>query len=561
MFGTIRRHQAWLWIVIAALTIISFVIFGPTNSRIGSGLLGNSSQFGTINGKPITQEQFINASREVQLGYFISNGRWPSSDPNASRMGYNEDRQTYQRLFVIAKQEEFGIHPSSQAVAEMAREMLGKISLDQFIDQGLKPNNFDANDFQRFLQHELGIQQLLSVAGLSGKLVTPQEAKDLYIKEHQEISALLVNFSLSNYVAGVTVKPADVQEFYNRHASSYTLPERVQVNYVEFNLSNYLSQAQSRMTNIDQDVESVYKQYGTNAYREAKTPEEAKSKIKEEMIRETALMDARRAAGAFAEELDKLPQKNAAAFADLAKAKGLKVSVTAPFSRGEGPQGMDVPESFTQNAFGLTEQEPFAGPIVAPHSAAYVIAFKQRFPSEVPPFKSIEEKVSNDYRYYQAFLQAQASGLAFATNTVPNGLAQNKSFSAIAAEAKVKPIHLPPFSLSTRSLPSELEEKGIDFTTLKKVAFSTPVGKVSQFIPSHQGGYVVYVEKSLPLDQSRMDKELPEFLAMVRQARQGDAFNQWFVKQLDRDPAFRDRLTKTMQESQMGAGTRRAPRS
>src|SRR5438445_3366699 len=105
MFGTIRRHQAWLWIVIAALTIISFVIFGPTNTKIGEGLFGNHSQYGTINGKPISQDQFNDASREVQLGYFISNGRWPGNDPNASRMGYNEDRQTYQRLFIIAKQE------------------------------------------------------------------------------------------------------------------------------------------------------------------------------------------------------------------------------------------------------------------------------------------------------------------------------------------------------------------------------------------------------------------------------------------------------------------------
>jgi SurA-like N-terminal domain len=559
MFGTIRRHQAWLWVIIAAITIISFVIFGPTNTKLGNAM-GNRGSLGTIDGKPITREQYLNASRDVQLGYFISNGRWPDTDPNARRMGYSEERQTYQRLFILSKLQEYGIHPSPQAVAEMAREMLGnKISLDQFVDQGLKPHGFDAGDFERFLQHETGIQQLLSVAGLSGKLVTPQEAKELYVKEHQDVSASMVYFSASNYMAGITLKPEDVQQFFNQRSNYYSLPERVQVNYVEFNLSNYVAQVQARMTNIDQEVESYYQKAGTNAYPGAKTPQEAKAKLKEEAIHENALLEARRAAGEFAEKLDSLPQKNASALETLAKEKGLKVSTTAPFSRDEAPQGMDVPETFMQTAFGLTPEEPFGGPIVAPRSAAYVIALKQRFPREVPPFKNVEAKVTADYRFLQALQKAQMEGYAFA-NALTNGLAQNKSFASIAADARVKPIQLPPFSLSTRSLPADIEDK-VSLSTLKEAVFTTPEGKASRFIPTRQGGFVVYVDKHLPIDQSKMDSEFPEFLAYVRQARQGDAFNQWFVKQLDRDPAFKAVLARSMQESQMGARAGRAPRS
>jgi SurA N-terminal domain len=556
MFGTIRRHQAWLWIVIAAITIISFVIFGPTNTRLGDAL-GKRSTRGTIGGKPITQEQFAAAQKEVQLAYFISTGRHPDADPNSRRSGYNEERQTYQRLFILSKVEEHGIHPSPEAVAEMAREMLGKIPLDQFIDQHLKPNGFDTADFERFIRNELGIQQLVSVVGLSGKLVTPQEAKELYIKEHQEVSASMVYFSASNYMAGITVKPENIQQFFNQRSAYYSLPERVQVSYVEFNLSNYLAQVQSKMTNIDQEVESYYQKAGTNAYPGAKTPQEAKAKLKEEAIRENALLEARRAAGEFAVALDNKQPKNASNLEALAKEKGLKVSTTAPFSRDEAPQGMDVPEAFMQTAFGLTPEDPFGGPIVAPRSAAYVIALKQKFPREVPPLKDVEAKVTADYRFLQALQKAQTEGLAFA-NAVTNGLAQNKSFATIAANANVKPTQLPPFSLSTRSLPSEIEEK-VNLSMLKEAVFTTPEGKASRFVPTRQGGFVVYVDKHLPIDQSKMDAEFPEFLTYVRQSRQGDAFNQWFMKQVNQDQQF-SHFLQNMQEGQTGAPAGRAPR-
>ena len=46
------------------------------------------------------------------------------------------------------------------------------------------------------------MQQLIQVLGLSGALVTPQEAGQLYDREHQEVSAQAVFFSASNFRAG-----------------------------------------------------------------------------------------------------------------------------------------------------------------------------------------------------------------------------------------------------------------------------------------------------------------------------------------------------------------------
>ncbi|MDB6123652.1 MAG: hypothetical protein JWQ71_2645 [Pedosphaera sp.] len=560
MFGTIRRHQTWLWVIIIALTVISFVIFGPTNTRVGDALSRSQGQFGTINGKQITQDQYINASREAALRYLVMNGQWPDSDPN-SRRTFNEAKEVYQRLFLISKEEELGVQPSTEAVARYAHEMLGKeASLDAFVEKTLRPRGLSAADFERFVRHELGIQQLVGVAGLSGKLVTPQEAEELYRREHQDLSASMVYFSGSNYMASVMVNSNAISQFYSNQLANYRIPPRVQVDYVKFNLTNFMTQVQSKMTNLTQEVEAVYKQYGTNAALGAKSPEEAKTKIKEQLLRQGASTEARRSAIDFAQALDKLETKNLSTFEKLAKEKGLKVATSAPFDQRNPPENMEVSESFVRSAFGLNKEEPFAGPVQG-NDGWYVMALKQTLPDEIPSLQSIEAKVTADYRFYQGYLKAQQAGRAFAnalTNT--NGLAAGKTFAAIAAEAKVKPETLPPFSLSTRNLPEEIESK-INLARLKDIAFRLPEGKSSPFVPTQDGGLVLYVQAHLPLDEAKVKKELPEFQAYVRQMRQNDAFNQWFSKQLDRDPAFKQTLIQAAegpQQLKKGAAPRSA---
>ena len=74
-----------------------------------------------------------------------------------------------------------------------------------FIKQVLKPRGFDVEDLERFMRHYMGLQELIATVGLGGKLVTPQEIRDLYKREHEELATAAVFFSASNYLAGVSV--------------------------------------------------------------------------------------------------------------------------------------------------------------------------------------------------------------------------------------------------------------------------------------------------------------------------------------------------------------------
>ena len=242
MFGTIRKHQTWLWAVIITLTIISFVSFLSPNSRLNGGR--NAENFGSINGEKISRDQYMRAYREVDLHNLFMRGHWLGEDKKQPR---DTDRELYDWLLLVQLQQKAGVHVGEDVAAATGQQLLhslermGVNSPSMFIERVLQPHGLSLDDFERFIRHFVGIQELINTYGLSGRLITPQEAKALYDREHQEVAAEAVFFSTSNYLAGVSINPDTISEFYSNRIANYVIPERVQVAYVRFNVTNYLA--------------------------------------------------------------------------------------------------------------------------------------------------------------------------------------------------------------------------------------------------------------------------------------------------------------------------------
>jgi peptidyl-prolyl cis-trans isomerase D len=427
-----------------------------------------------------------------------------------------------------------------------------------FVEKVLQPRRLGMEDLARFVRHELGIQELISTVALSGRLITPQEGLGFYLRENEQVLTEAAFFSASNQLAGISAPPEALSQFYSNRIANYRIPERVQVSYVKFDLTNYFSEADeqlTKMTDLNQRIDQVYESRGTNYYPEAKTPAEAKTRIKEEMRKELARLSARKYANDFATRVIEREPLRAENLAEAAKEKNLPVQVSAPFALREPPEDLKVSEDFTTRAFELSPtNEPLAGPIVG-EEAVYVIAFHKRIPSENPPFEQVQERVAADYKFSQALSQARAAGMEF-SQTVSNGLTQGKTFTAICAEAKVTPTTLPPFSISTRELPDI--EKKISLNQLKSIAFRTPPGTSSGFQPTIEGGLVLYVKSKQPPDETKIKAELPQFLSSTRQTRQNEVFNEWFRKEFDRTmrdtPLYQQQQQQKQQQQQQPPG-------
>ena len=534
MFGTIRKHQTWLWAIIVTLTIISFVVFFSPNSKIRSGR--GSFDYGRVNGDPVTRAEFDQAQREVELRWFFMSGRWPGEDRS---QGYDPVRETYQWLFLAQKADELGIDVSPETAGQFAQQMVRALDRNatptMFVEQVLKRRGMQMRDFEGYVRRYLSIQELISTMGMGGKLVTPQEARSLYARERQDLEVEAVFFTASNLLASVTVTPQAINEYFTNNLSAYRIPERIQINYVQFAVGNYLVQAEKQLTNLTEMANSysLQKSAGnvfTNDFPDAKTIEEAKAKFRETMLKGQALLEARRVANEFARPLFDVEPLKAENLRSAAKEKGLEVFTSMPFSRSELPPGLGFGRDFIKAASRLSPTDPFMQP-VATTNGVYVIAIDKVFPSEVPPLEQVRSQVEANYKDYQALVKARLQGQTLHA-TLTTALQQGKTFAAAAVEAGCKPVKLEPFSRGSESVPSA--ENFISLDQLKQAAYSTEVGKMSSFLPTQSGGALVFVRSKLPLNDAKMNEEMPRFMTFIRQQRQQEIFNTWFGEEARR---------------------------
>ena len=551
MFTHIRRHQKWLWILISAAVIISFVaFFSPTQQMQGGGDGGDlRATIGTMYGDPITARDYYDAVREVQLDYLFRQGNWPENDQFAQQMGIVE-RETRARLLLTRKLKDHNIQVDDKAAAEWIRtffadretKQYNPETLNRVMELILKRPGMKEADFERYVRHQAGIEHLAAVAGTAGRIVTPQEVERALRQDREKIDTKVVTFALSNYMAKVQTTPEAIATYYTNAVARYRLPERVQLSYVAFPASNYLAVADQKMaadTNLNQEIDMAYLQRGPQFFTgpdgQPLTAEAAKQQLRDQLRKQTALTEAKREAFAFATDLEKTPtQPNPANPAEplekLAASKGLTPRVTQPFSQFEGPAELPgLPEQFTRMAFMLSAEEPIVPEPIEGEEAIYLFGFKTKLQSEIQPLDAIRDQVTEDYRRGEGLKMARESANAFVaamTNAAPG----TANFDAAAQQYGLAAVDLPPASRQA-SEPIENLPPLIDAGALRSAASDLKPGEVSPYVPTREGGFVVMLEKVIPPSDEEVQRELPRFAQEYRRRQAAEAFNDWFMKQ------------------------------
>lgn len=533
MFQFIRKHQA-IGLIFIGIVIVSFVIFFSPNQ--GGDGPGRPSTYGTVNGEPISQQDYMSLRAEVRLTRMLrEGGNWPTD----GRGGYEEFKEVLNRAFLLQEAERLGVVVTDPVAAARILELpflrdektdaFSRAAYDQFLQMIARDGGMTQAGFEEFMRHEVAIQHLVQVGGSSGYLVPPREAEARYRAANEQFSGQLVTFSPSNFVARVNMDPTNLVQFYSNRMASFRIPEKVVVRYVRFASTNFLAEADQTLgsnTNLAAAIEAEYQRQGAEAFKNAQnqtsSAEEAKAQLKEQYRKRLALESARKKANEFANklyELDSVPDS----LNKLAAENGLSVEISQPFDQFRAPMDMRVPTSFNRSAFALSAEEPFATPVLG-EDAVFVFAFDHRVPSSIQPYEVVQQNVVFLYRDAESRAMAEKAGRDFATQAAL-ALDAGKTFEAAAEEANLSVITLTNFSRTVPSLP-ELGGR-LTVSELLRTAEEVPAGKVAPFAPGGDGGYVLFVSGRTPPPAEQVAKETPEFLAQLRQYGRYTSFNEW----------------------------------
>ena len=554
------------WVIIAAI-IITFVWWGSQGPQNGNG--GSAGNYGVMNGVTITPDIYQEALREVKLYYFFnSGGNWPGR--GRQLQNFDVEREAFNRILITQKMKELGIHVDDVSIQKVAANRINsefilaatrgkQLSLKEFESGILAQEKINLADFERYIRNELGIQQLFATLGMAGELVSAEEVRALYQRDHQKISTQIALFSGANYAKSVVSTPEKITAFYTNQMQRYQLPERVRVHYVAFPFSNYLAAAKTELnnlTNLAELVENAVIQMGTNFPPGVNSVEEAKAKLIENEEKGIASRNAMKAAHDFNKGLIEGTPAAGANIERLAKERSLTAQVSMPFSQNEAPVGLDVGADFVRAAYSLTTEEPFTDPVPG-SDAFYVISYHSQLPSEIPSLDSIRDRVTQDFQFIESAMLARKAAIDF-EGGLSNAMAGGKSFADACDKAGVKLTSVAPFSLSSTNRIAELAERA-NVDQFKRVAFSTAPGQVTPMMPASDGAFMALVQAKLPLDEVEMAKNLSAFTRSVHQVRRSEVFNEWFKREATKAfatvPYFQEKQAQ-MQKAAMPGGAK-----
>ena len=367
MTNTFRRHhKTIMWIIIVG-TCLSFVYYlTPTARNTGGG--GGSfraAPVGFIDGEPVSQSQYEVAYQEAKVAIRMREGHWPTSQSEISQA---LPVVAFQQLYIEAKIKELNLEVPMEATAIFTRRLFNipagqpfpRDKFEEFVKNDLnQTGKVTEDDFYHWVRDQVAVELLIKLYGMNGDLITSKEAEFFFRRDHEQMTVELARFPLTNYIGQIVPSAQEIGDFYTNRQANYRLLEREQLNYIGFNVTNYLPQAEKAMagmSNLDARIDQTYASRSpTNFVDDAGNPlsaEAAKAKLKDNV----RLHEAKIVAYTNADQLIKLffeERKKGQAITNqlitkaelerFAASNGLTVVTTPPFDEVNPPKELQVP--------------------------------------------------------------------------------------------------------------------------------------------------------------------------------------------------------------------------
>ena len=393
---------------------------------------------------------------------------------------------------------------------------------------------------EALFREQITIHKLLFRAGQAA-LISPYELKRAY---HIYTDRFVLDYAVlprEQVEKTVSVSREEAEALFAENAEAFRMPAKVRVSYVEFPVKDFLAEAEvpegAALEVYNRNIEN-YRTEDTNEYAvaEYKPFEEVEAEINEEILEFSARRLAAAEATEFVVAVSPKAEGEQPDFTGAAAAAGLKVKSLPAFGPADELKDIDETAPFRQAAFSL-EDDVYASfsDAITGKDMVYVLSLEQQYPSFIPAFEAVEEKVMKAARA-QAATKALAERALEIKETVSEALAGGASF-----KDAIKPFRLNVQTTDEFDVSTELTDDYAD--VLVPLCLNVQQGELCESAAVEEGVLIAYVAERKATDATvglpAIRQELANGLSITRAQR---LTAEW-QEQLLKDAGFKDLLS------------------
>jgi len=267
MLESIRSNlKGTLVVIVIVIFVVPMVISGVGTTFLGgSGAAGSAAE---VNGEPINNLAVERAMR-LERNQLLQMGGIDATSPlleEANLKSAALDRLVG-RSVIVTNGATNGMTVSEQQYAKML------LSEEAFLTDGkfdrqkfqalLAQSGFTASSYREELTEELILRQ--QTTGIqSSSFITDFEFAQIARLTHQKRSFFAIEIPRDSFVESVSVTDEEILEFYDTERASFTVPEKVKLEYLELSLEQLASEIEVDEADIVAQYEAEIANFTSN---------------------------------------------------------------------------------------------------------------------------------------------------------------------------------------------------------------------------------------------------------------------------------------------------------
>ena len=503
-----QQHFKWLFLILLAITIISFIFITNASSGIGQGShkIAQRSFFDLNLGSPEDQQRLMddaNLSVALQAGY-------------GALQGDQLQQYALQRYAGLHLADELNLPaPTGDEITAHVQSLRafagpdGKFDPKVYADfrDSLKTNpRLHQSDVLRVLADDVTyakVEKLLSGPGY----VLPSDVKNQLIRADSLWTVASIDVDYTTFKPAITPANADLEKYFEDNSFRYEVAPKVSLDYLGFPAADFIS----KVNVTDAEVRAYYdanpSRFPKPAISAAKAPsliatpasgpDADFAAVRPQVEAALKLERAQRLASETASDVSVALYEGKVAPADLdafLSARKLSLKSVAPFDHDNVPAEL-AGTQVADEAFKLGTDKHFSDVVTIPSGAA-ILVWKETIPARKPAFAEVATRVAADYvenEKRKRFVALGQSLRATLETRLKAGDSLDKAVDAARATttAKIDVKTFPAFTLAT-------PPKDIDYSLYGAID-TLQKGGLSQMIVSGDKGIIAYaIDKKLP---------------------------------------------------------------